>query len=248
MAASRAAFFENRCPSDRNFFLLYVVCIWIGVLMGFGPQIVRHTLTHAPPYPLIVHFHAPVFVGWLVLLTAQVLLIRARRADIHRKLGVAGAVLACIMLVLGIMTAIVVDGLLIGTPRSHPQFLSVQFGDMLAFAGLVPAAIALRNRPAAHKRLMLLATLCISDAGFSRWLGPGLRGLLGDGFWATMAVLYLGNDVLIAGLGAYDFYTRRRLHPAYVAGAAWVLAIQLTAVQLYFSPGWKVIALRILGH
>jgi hypothetical protein len=117
--------------------------------MGFGPQIVNHLETNAPPYPLIVHVLALAFVGWLVPLTVQVLLIRIRRADMHRKLGIAGAALACVMLVLGPMTAIVIDRSHVGTPGSHPQFLSVQFTDMLAFAGLVTAAIVLRKQPAA---------------------------------------------------------------------------------------------------
>jgi hypothetical protein len=248
MAASASARFDNNCRWDRNFFLLCVVFIWIGVCMGFGPQILRHIETHSPAYPLIVHFHAVAFVGWLVLLTAQVLLIRTHRADLHRKLGVAGAALACAMLILGPATAIIVDSMQLGTPHSNPAFLSVQFADMLAFAGFVTAAIVLRKRPAAHKRLMLLAILYISDAGFARWLGPGVSERLGDGFWPMMATLYLANDALIAGLGVYDFITRRRLHPAYVAGVAWVLVNQVTAVQLYFSPGWKAIALRILSH
>ncbi len=247
MAGSPGARFNNNCASDRSFFLLYVLFIWIGVGMGFGPQIARHIETHASAYPLIVHFHALAFVGFLVLLTEQVLLIRAQRADIHRKLGVAGVALACVMLVLGPMTAFISDRLHLGTPRSDPAFLSIQLADMVAFAGFMAAAVALRNRPAAHKRLMLLAVLYISDAGFARWLGPGVGALLGGSFWATMATLYLANDMLISGLGVYDFITRRRLHPAYVAGVVWVLAIQLTAVSLYFSPAWKDLALRLIS-
>jgi hypothetical protein len=233
---------------DRNFFLLYVVLIWIGIGMGFGTEIVKHIRNHAPPYALIVHFHAAAFVGWLVLLTVQVLLIRVHRADIHRKLGVAGAILAGVMVVLGPTTAIIVDGLRVGTPNSDPAFLSIQFADILAFAGLVTAALALRNHSAAHKRLMLLAILYISDAGFARWLANGVFAQLGDGFWATMAALYLANDLLALGIGGYDLATRRRLHPAYVAGVAWMLANQLTAVGLYFTPAWKAIALKIIGH
>jgi hypothetical protein len=246
MAAISGVTFNNNCSSDRNFFLVYVLCIWTGICMGFGPQIVRHIEKHAPPYPLIVHFHALAFVGFLVLLTVQVLLIRVRRTDIHRRLGLAVVALACVMLVLGPMTAIISDRLHLGTPGSDPAFLSIQLADMVAFAGFMAAAVALRNRPAAHKRLMLLAILYISDAGFARWLGPGVSSLLGDGFWATMATLYLANDTLIAGLGVYDFITRRRLHPAYVTGVAWALANQLTAVSLYFSPAWKEVALRLI--
>jgi hypothetical protein len=37
---------------------------------------------------------------------------------------------------------------------------------------------------------MLLAILYISDAGFARWLAPGVEALLGEGFWPMMATLY----------------------------------------------------------
>lgn len=248
MATLPAGRFEARCAPDRDFFLFCVAAIWLGIGMGFVPQILHRIETLAPPYPLIVHFHAFAFVGWLVLLTVQLLLIRARRVDIHRQLGVAGAALACVMLALGPATAVTMHGLHFGTPRSDPAFLSVQLTDMLAFAGLVAGAIALRRHAAAHKRLILLATMYISDAGFARWLGGGLESLLGHGYWAMLVVLYAGSDTLIAGLGAYDLVTRRRLHPAYLAGVGWALANQFVAVGLYLSAAWKPIAFGLIGR
>jgi hypothetical protein len=169
-----------------------------------------------------VHFHAAAFVGWLVLLTVQVGLVRAGRTDIHRKLGVLGVGLAAVMMVLGPATAIHMDALHFGTPGSDPAFMAIQFTDILAFAGLVSAAVLLRRNSAAHKRLILLATLYISDAGFSRWLGSDVGVVLGTSPAAFFAVLYLANDLLILALGGYDLVTRRRLHPAYMAGVAWV--------------------------
>jgi hypothetical protein len=222
--------------------------IWLGICAGFVPQIVDNFQGHAPPYPLIVHIHAPAFVGWLLLLTTQVLLIRVGRRDIHRKLGIVGAALAAVMVVVGPATALVVDGLRFGTPKFDPTFLSVQLTDMLAFAGLVTAALLCRHIASAHKRLMLLATLYISDAGFARWLGGAILAHLGGGFAATLVALYGANDLLIVGLGIYDFATRRRLHPAYVVGVVWVLANELLAVSLYFSPAWKPVALKLIGH
>jgi hypothetical protein len=81
-------------PWDRNFFLLYVLLLWCGILGGFVPEIVQHVAQNKPPFPLIVHVHVVVFLGWLAVLTAQVLLIRRRRADLHRKLGEAAMALA----------------------------------------------------------------------------------------------------------------------------------------------------------
>ena len=233
---------------DRNFFLTYVVLLWLGILGGFVPEIVQHIAKHKPPFPLIVHVHALVFVGWLAVLTAQVLLIRRRRADLHRKLGKAAMWLAGLMVVVGPATALYMQRYHWGMPESDPPFVAIQFSDILAFAGLAFAAFALRADSPAHKRLILLATLYISDAGFARLFGDGVHGLLGDGFWPFIAEAYLANDILIVGTGGYDLITRRRLHPAYAAGVAWIVLWQLSASFLYHSAAWKPVALRLIGH
>ncbi len=233
---------------DRNFYLVLVMLVWVGIVMGFGPEIVDHITKQEPAFPLIVHFHAIAFVGWLVLLTVQVLLIRRSRHDLHRKLGIAMMGLAAVMVVLGPATAIVVQRSRFGTPDSDPAFFAIQLFDIVAFAGLVTAAFLQRGNSPAHKRLMLLATLMISDAGFARWLGGPLHQVFGDGFWPYMPNLYFANDLLIIGLGTYDLATRRRLHPAYVAGAVWIFGIQLLIGYLYTAPWWKVFVTHLIGH
>ncbi len=144
---------------DRNFFLLWIGLVWFGIIAGFGGDITDHVRSHEAAYPLIVHFHAAAFVGWLVLFTVQIWLIRLRRHDIHRKLGIGLICLAAIMVVLGPATAWVVQRRDFGTPAGHPVFLAVQLTDILAFAILVAAGFLMRGTPSAHKRLMLLATL-----------------------------------------------------------------------------------------
>ena len=64
-----------------------------------------------------------------------------------------------------------------------------------------------------------------SPAGSIHLLGHRLLGLL--------VVIYFGPNLLILAVGAYDLVTRRRLHPAYVIGVAWVLANQMTALILF---------------
>ncbi len=248
MAAGTGAQFAPYHKWDRNFFLLYVALIWLGIGMGFVPEMIDHIQKHEAAYALIVHFHAVVFVGWLVVLTAQVLLIRRQRHDLHKQLGIAAMVLAAVMMVIGPATAIVVQRAAFGTPDSDPAFFAIQFFDIVAFAGLVVAAFLQRGNSPAHKRLMLLATLMISDAGFARWLGGPLHQIFGDRFMPYMAHFYVPNDLLILGLGAYDLITRRRLHPAYVAGAVWIFAIQLLIGYLYTAPWWKVFVTHLIGH
>jgi uncharacterized membrane protein len=240
--------FARHHPWDRNFFLAYVALLWCGILGGFVPEIVQHVAQRKPPFPLIVHVHAAVFLGWLVLLTAQVLLIRRRRADLHRTLGTAAMGLAALMVIVGPATAFTMQRYHWGTPESDPPFLAIQLTDIVAFAGLAAIAFLRRADSPAHKRLMLLATLYISDAGFARLFGGGVHNLLGNGFWPLFATLYFANDVLILGMGAYDFATRKRLHPAYIVAVGWIFALQMTAVFLDRSPAWKPVALALIGH
>ena len=176
------------------------------------------------------------------------LLIRNRRADIHRRLGMAAAWMIPVMVVVALATAWTVQRQVALLPGTHqPQFISINITDMLGFATLAGAGIALRRDSSAHKRLMLLSVLYLSTAGFARlWLltiGPAGT----DTFWGFFIVYNIGGDILVAMLGVYDLVTRRRLHPAFVLGAGWILANELAATWLFFSPAWKAISVRILG-
>jgi len=232
---------------DRNFFLLYVILIWFGVLNGFVPEILDHVHGNAPPYPLILHIHAVAFVGWLVVLTVQVLFIRRNQHDLHRKFGLAVMVLAAAMVVIGPLTAFAMQDYHWGTPDSDPAFLAIQLTDIIIFAGLVTAGFLLRGNSSAHKRLILLATLHISNAGFARFLGGAIHHFAGDSLFGYMAAMYPAN-VLVLSMGAYDLITRRRLHPVYIPAVIWMLAWQLTASLLDHAPWWKEFATHLIGH
>jgi hypothetical protein len=239
--------FPQQHPWDRNFFLALVTLIWIGILMGFVPQMIRHVATHQQPYPWIVHVHAAAFVGWLTLLTAQVLMVRARRVALHRRLGYAMVGLGGLMLVLGPAAAWVVQRRDFGGPHSNPGFLSVQLIAMITFAVVGGAGVLLRNSASAHKRLMIVATLVLADAGFSRWLGGPIVAALGKGHWQRYLALSGATALIIVGIGVYDLITRRRLQPAYAAGAVWALAGQGLAAYLLFVPAWKAFATQLLS-
>lgn len=227
---------------------MFTALVWVGVLSGFGTDSFNHVSKYGLDYPLIVHFHALAFVGWLALFTVQVALIRNARADIHRRLGMAGAGLATVMVVLGPATALVVDAARFAATGRTPEFLAVQLTDILAFAGLTAAGLLSRRIPSAHKRLMLLGLIYISDAGFARLLNGAMAAPLGHGVLGTIARLYLGSDLLLLGLGVYDLATRGRLHPAYLAGVVWMIALQCTAFVLLTNPTWKTLSSHLIGH
>ncbi|HEX4104663.1 MAG TPA: hypothetical protein VHX92_00375 [Rhizomicrobium sp.] len=243
-----AAPFAPQCPGDRNFFLALVVLTWAGIIGGFGLDMLDHVRNSTRAYPLIVHLHALLFVGWLVLLTTQLMLVRGKRLNLHRRLGLAAAWLIPLMVVVALATAWTVQRQVAMLPGPQdPQFISINLTDMLGFATLAGVGIALRRDPSAHKRLMLLSTFYLSTAGFARlWLftiGPAGT----DSFWGFFLAYNLGGDIAVAALGIYDLATRGRLHPAYMLGAGWIVVNELAAAWLYFSPGWKAISVRLLG-
>jgi hypothetical protein len=101
---------QNRAPTksfaanhawDRNFYVFMVAMAWLGILRGFGAEVVTHVTEHKPAFALIVHFHAVVFVGWLVMFTVEVFLIRTKRLSAHKQLGFAMIWLAGLMTILG---------------------------------------------------------------------------------------------------------------------------------------------------
>jgi len=239
--------FAPNHPWDRNFYVVMVALAWLGILRGFGGDIAEHVAKHKPAYPLIVHFHALVFVGWLVMFTVQILLVRTKRLSVHKRLGFALIWLAGLMAIIGPATALTVQHRGMADPDADPAFLSVQFTDIVAFVGLTTAAILLRKVPTVHKRLILLGTLYITDAGFARWLTDHWIHLLGFGFWPFWIALYFASNFLVVLAGIYDLVTRQRLHPAYLIGVAWIFANEMLALSLYFSPAWLGYAKRIIA-
>src|SRR5258708_34085006 len=105
LAAIAIADFPARPGADRNAFLAFTALVWVGVLSGFGFDSYTHVSKHGLDFPLIVHPHALAFVGYVVLFTTQLALIRNGREDIHRRLGIAGAALAAGMCAPGPPTA-----------------------------------------------------------------------------------------------------------------------------------------------
>ena len=56
-------------------------------------------------------------------------------------------------------------------------FYAVALSDMLMFSVLIYFGFRNRFNPAAHKRLILIATLAILDAAFDRWPISGRGGV-----------------------------------------------------------------------
>jgi uncharacterized membrane protein YozB (DUF420 family) len=225
-----------------------VVAIWLAIMLGFGIDIVRRAHGGALNFSLITHLHVVAYTGWLVLLAAQVWLVRTGRIAAHRRLGRAAWVLLPAMLVLGPATAYygVADNPYM--PDKWIAWLSVNYTNAFGSLVLLTVGLLMRRNPAAHKRLMVMGTIALTEPGFSRIWAPFLEARLGEGYLPFYVSTYVGTFLLIIAVGAYDLATRRRLHPAYVAAALWIFANEALADWLFHQPVWLHAMKGMTGH
>ena len=227
---------------DRVASAVWLGVLWFGMIAGFGHDFSRY-LHEKPAPPPIMHIHAAVFSTWMLLLTAQVLLVLRNRVVWHRTLGWVCVGWACVMAVLGPVAAFVTQANLppgLAPKGTDTAFLSVNVIDICAFVVLLAWGVALRKNPAAHKRMMILSSVALADPGFARiWPASMPPPTTAVGFFF---VTFYGNALLIALMLGWDWW-RGRLMRSFVIGAAGLLAGMAVASLLMFSTWWQGVSL-----
>jgi hypothetical protein len=152
--------------ADDSFFVGMAIVIFGIVVLGFARTYYLAGTVYAPLPSMIIHVHAVVFSSWILLLIAQTSLVAVGRVAWHKKLGVVGAVLAVLMVVLGVAAAFDAQRRHAPIPGIKPEeILGIQFMLLSVFSFLVTKGILARNNAPVHKRLMLLSVISL--------LGPG---------------------------------------------------------------------------
>ena len=165
----------------RHFFPWMSVALALAVLWGFGPSYFFRAFVTSPArtrtLTLLLHAHGFVNSCWITLLIVQTMLVAKHRTDIHRRLGVAGVVLAPAVVAIAFAVGAggpmrsATWGTLAGRPVAKFTLLAMGHpGSPMIFGLLFTAAFWLRRKREAHKRLVLLATLAIMDAPMTRAL------------------------------------------------------------------------------
>lgn len=222
------------------------------VIWGFAPTYYLRPWLRTTSLPGWLHLHGALMTSWFLLFFVQVSLIARHRVAVHRRLGVAGAMLAGTIVVVGTVTALrFLRANLHSTPGfgpPAPEFFGFLLFDLYVFGGLVAAGILLRKNREAHRRLMLLATLSMISPGVVRipfeQLSPALaflgRGGPGGLFALDLLLLY----VCIA----YDAWRTRRLHPAFLIGGAFIAFGDSTFLgSLVHSEPWRHFAAALVS-
>jgi hypothetical protein len=229
---------QRRAGSDRPLFVAGALAVAVIVFAGFARTFYLQGVFGSPPLPRLLLLHGLAMTAWIAIFLTQLGLVAAGRTDLHRRLGVVGGAVAVTIIVLNVLAA-VEAGRRGFTPRPGEvtplAFMAVPLIDVVVFASLVGAALWQRRRPAAHKRLMLLATLGILTPAVARL---PLEILKTAGLPAFFGVTIL--CVLIAV--GYDTWRNRRLHPAFGWGAAFLIASVPARIALAQSEAWQAFA------
>jgi hypothetical protein len=216
------------------------VLLCVVVFIGFSPTYFRAGMLRAPLPSPILHVHGAVFTIWMLLYLVQSALISARRVAWHRSFGTVAFCLPPIMIVLGMIAALDAfhRGARIG-PLDPAVSLAIPLLGIICFAIVIFAAWRTRRRPDAHKRLVLFATIGLTEAAFGRfpWSLIGLPPAAG-------AVTGLG--VLVLLVIVYDLISLHRIHRSTLWAAPLTFAVGAFAVPIGMTAAWHSFAAFLL--
>lgn len=228
---------------ERRLFAWTAAFIVLLVFAGFSRTFFLHSFFRMPAPSLFLRIHGAVMTGWIIIYFVQTILVSANRVTIHRTFGWFGASYALLVVTFGVSATFLsarreVRGHT-GAVFSFLNVLGLELAQMFLFVLFVSIAIWWRNRPAYHKRLMLLATLCMVPNAIVRlFLRFGVETNLGFiNIWTTLLLLI----VLI------DSIRNRRLHPAFAIGGTTAIALMYAAQFASRTQLWQHFAPRIVS-
>ena len=209
--------------SSRFFSIISGVILALSV-WGFSDNLIWNIGQPSNKDPKFI-LHGAFCLAWMILFFVQANLIRSGNPRIHRKLGIAGFLIAIGVVV----TTLFVFWSVWRGWAAMPYYVKA---NRILFAGFVLLTIlayTYRHRPDWHKRLLLVGTLYLLEPILSRAFDPiefMLTGLSDAqiGFYWTVFFAVTWNALFLS-LAVHDFRTRRRLHNVSVFGYLAFLAV-----------------------
>jgi hypothetical protein len=236
-------------PVRRSRFYLWaaIACatVAIGGFMGtYWLQLPARTFRG----PALLHIHGWLCTAWVLYLISQSSMVVRGKVRSHRDWGLLGISLASVVTVVALTVAIsgMNERLAAGAGDAARSFLIVPLSAIGFFAAFTAAAIASVKRPEWHRRLMIIATVCLIQAAMARVFfliatggGPGMRPGLAPvppvGVAAVPALLL--ELILVAGM-VRDWRVLGRVHPAWIVGVVVITGMEVVRTPISASPAW----------
>jgi len=219
--------------NNREPFFRYFAWILLGVVVAcFGGKAVFDT-EGLPPITYLHHLHAVAMLSWFLLFAAQPTLIHLGKVRTHRLLGKLSPFVVLIFLSFSVMIS-----QLNWHRQGDPLIITANSVNLTLFIGFYISAILWRLNAAAHKRLMLYATITLMGPAYGR-----IPEIFDQSVFMAVP-LVLGT--MIAPV-VHDIVVHRRVHPATWIGFALVFATIPVILGLSGSPAWAMFLENMLG-
>lgn len=224
---------------DRFFLVLALTCLGIA-LSGFGAVYYLRALEIVPwdnidafsrydrRLPIHLHIHGAALTLWFLLLVIQPCLVALRHVSLHRTLGQAGVIVAILVVTSAIYTVYYRDAYMV---ESITMQAAGNLVTILAFAICFAAAVRYRNRPAVHKRLMLIGSIALLPPALDRWnVYPWYRNLAEDVLgWIPVPAQFVTTlvvcSLMLLSICVYDLLKERRITAATLFGLTAIFVI-----------------------
>lgn len=245
---------------DRWIYVLMAAFLVLVVLVGFIPDSLEKIASvergERPDFPLAMHVHAVLMGAWMLLLLTQTVLMATGRKGMHMQLGLAGMILAPVLVIAGIVLVPTNLRIWAAFGAAGPAELQqgvqgflhfminialIQLRIAFCFLALVYLSVrARRHERGLHKRLMILATTVPLPAALDRitFLPHTLpQSPLTADLWPLLCV---------APMFLWDLYRQRSVHRAYWIWAAFMVPTGIAINLLWDSQWWHAVAPSIL--
>ena len=220
-----------------RFFIAFASAMVLVVLAGFAKTFFARSyfgtldMLGARALPLHLYVHGSILSSWFMLFFVQTILVASHHTAVHRRLGIAGAIVAVLVVVTGLITVIE------SVPRAILAKLPVEglgpvvFGNtaaLAAFSICILRGLGRRSDPAVHRRMMAIASANITVQAGTR---------VGELFGLPPFALGLPTLIaLLLAVIAHDLVTLRRVHPATIWGCTVAIACPVIFVIVGNSP------------
>lgn len=201
-----------------------------------------------PPIRTLLICHGVLMTLWILLAIAQPFLVAMGRRDIHKRLGIFGAVLAALIVLVGFRLGIAAaqvnppDLRIFGmVPK---QFVAIPLSSIITFGIFVAIGIRYRNRPEIHRPFMLLASLAIVTAAIGRinilntWYAGTILETVFTAFLATLLIGLVLFAIKCAWTKSFDRW--------FAAGLGLFAAESIVVSLAAKTPAWESFAAILL--
>jgi len=125
-------------------------------------------------------------------------------------------------------------------PKLNDIVYIVALTDPLIFATLVFFVFRTRSNPAAHKRLILIATIALTQAAIGRWPVAIVHNASFVAAWPFLS--FFVQFAFLLPVVAYDLWSTRRIHRATLWARAFLVFLQVIKIPIGLTNAWHAFA------